>query len=248
MEHGVGTMERVRVGTRDGRLGRLELVWLVVAMLVLSALPSSGWAADVEAARAEVREGIDAVLARIEEERDRLAENPDRLYEILVETVYDDFDFEAMARLAVGAPWRDASPAERERFVTEFSILIMRSYAEPLRDYRDQRVDVLEVRRGDDQGRRVVVRTVIHRPGKPSVPVNYQLRLTDGEWKVFDIVIEGVSLVINYRKSFNSQVRSIGVDGMIERLAERNREALGEGYRERFDELAAVVGDVAGTV
>jgi phospholipid transport system substrate-binding protein len=132
-------------------------------------------------------------------------------------------DFEAMAKLVLGKHWRTATSEQRSRFVGEFKALLIRTYRTSLAEYSDEKVSFLPFREGEQPEKLATVRSEIIRGNGPSIPINYSLRYKkDDGWKVYDIGIEGVSLVTNYRSSFAREINQNGMDYLIESLHRRN--------------------------
>ncbi len=179
---------------------------------------------------AVVRATAERVLAALEAEHEALAAHPERVYGLVEAHVLPRFDFEAMARLALGRFWRRATPAQRRRFVREFRTLLVRSYATALLEYSGEPIEYLPLR-GDPAAGEVTVRTRIAQPGGFPVEIDYRMRRgRDGRWRVVDVAVDGVSLVANYRSSFAAEIRARGIEGLIRTLAARNR---GDGGRRR---------------
>ncbi len=131
-------------------------------------------------------------------------------------------DFERMTRLAVGRAWRKADTGQREALVTQFSTLITRVYSAAIDTYQGQeaKVDSLNLSPGDTD---VIVRSRFEKAGAPPVEVNYAMEKTAQGWKLYDITVENVSLVITYRSQFGEEIGRVGVDGLIKSLQEKNR-------------------------
>ncbi|MFA7094875.1 MAG: ABC transporter substrate-binding protein [Gammaproteobacteria bacterium] len=191
-----------------------------VVTLFLSAV--SFLAAAAQPAQQLVQETSERMLATLKAEREAIQKNPDRLYELVREIVLPHFDFEQMSRLVLGKNWRKATPEQRERFVQEFQILLVRTYGTALNEYRDEKIVYLPLRQQPD-AKEVTVRTEVQRTGAPPIPIDYSMVLEDGQWKVYDVTIEGVSLVLNYRTSFASEIRQGGFDLLLKKLIERNQ-------------------------
>jgi phospholipid transport system substrate-binding protein len=128
-----------------------------------------------------------------------------------------------MTQLAMGRNWRQASPEQRKVLVVEFRTLLVRTYTAAFTQYRNETIDYRPARMkpGDTD---VVVQSFVHRPGAQPVAVDYSMEKTSDGWKVYNVKIEGVSLVETYRNTFNTEVQKSGVDGLIRTLTERNRE------------------------
>jgi phospholipid transport system substrate-binding protein len=129
-----------------------------------------------------------------------------------------------MTQLAVGKYWRSATPEQKQALVTEFRNMLVRTYTKVFTVYRDQTVDVKPFRMAADDTE-VTVKTTISKPGSQSVPVDYEMKKAADGWKVFDISIEGVSMVMSYRGTFASQIQESGIDGLIKTLSGKNANA-----------------------
>jgi phospholipid transport system substrate-binding protein len=130
-------------------------------------------------------------------------------------------DFQEATQLAVGRPWSGASPEQKERLVTEFRGMLVRVYANALGVYRGQTMKTLPVHMAPG-ATEVTVRNQYVSDGKPPVAVNYSMKQTPAGWRIYDINIEGVSLVLTYRSEFEQITRVSGIDGLIKRLQEKN--------------------------
>ncbi len=197
-----------------------RLAAIALAALALVAAPA--FAATETAPDALVRKSIDEVIALIKADKELQNGNPQKLYSLVEEKVLPHFDFTRMTRLAVGRSWAQASDAQKAALTREFQTLLVRTYSTSLSQYRDQTIDVRPTRiaAGDKD---TFVKTVVKQPGGPSIPIDYGMERTDKGWKVYDVVVDGVSLVTTYRGSFNEQIQKSGVDGLVKTLADRNR-------------------------
>lgn len=171
-----------------------------------------------------VRDTTNKVLQALQENKEQLQNDPLAVQALVGEIVLPHFDFELMSRLVLARGWREASAEQRQRFVQEFRQLLIRTYGTSLSHYSDQKVEYLPSQ-ADPDPKRATVRTQIRQSDGPPVPVVYQLRETKSGWKVFDVVIEGISLVQNYRTSFAAEIRQSGLDALIDRIHERNSKA-----------------------
>ncbi len=175
-----------------------------------------------DSAEALVKSTTDNVLRVLEKERDLIQKDPGRIYGIVDEYIIPNFDFERMSQRVLGKFWLRATKDQQDRFQAQFQTLLVRTYATALREYSNQKVEFLPSRpRGDGE---VSVRTQIVQSGGPPISIDYELRKNSEQWKVYDVTIEGVSLVINYRSTFASEIRSNGLDALIERLAKHNQQ------------------------
>jgi phospholipid transport system substrate-binding protein len=174
-----------------------------------------------EAPDAVVKKGVDDVLTAIKNDKELQAGNLDKVMKLAEDKVLPSFDMTRMTRLAVGRPWAQASDAQKEALTKEFKTLIIRTYASSLSQYRNQTVEVkpAKLAPGDNE---VVVRSEVKQQGGPPIPLDYSMEKTPGGWKVYDVVVDGVSLVTTYRGSFGDIVQKSGVDGLVKTLQERN--------------------------
>lgn len=135
-------------------------------------------------------------------------------------------DFNKIAPLVLGKNWKTATTEERKRFTHEFQTLIVRTYSRAFIEYNDWTIRFLPFEMSNGASK-VTVKTEVLQPGQQPVGVNYRMLLTNGEWKVYDIMIDGVSLVTNYRTTFNDEIQTKGsLSSVIDGLAKRNIEAL----------------------
>ena len=174
-----------------------------------------------EAPDALVKRVTDEVLAIIKADKDLQTGNSGKIAELAEAKVLPHFDFKRMTQLAVGRNWAQASDAQKEQLVKEFRTMLVRTYSTSLTAFRNQKIEVkpLKMAAADKE---VTVRTAVIQQGGPQIPIDYAMEKTDGGWKVYDVVIEGASLVTTYRSTFNDQVQKGGIDGLVKTLAERN--------------------------
>ena len=129
---------------------------------------------------------------------------------------------ERLTALAMGRNWRQATPEQQKQLVEQFRQLLVRTYSGALTQYRNQTMDYKPMR-GDPAATEVTVRTEVVRQGQAPVQIDYSMAKGASGWKVYDVIVGGVSLVTNYRDEFNEQIKNGGVDGLIKTLADRNR-------------------------
>lgn len=199
---------------------------LLVALCCLPLLLPVAAGATSDDPRALVIDTTEKVLAKIREERTALDANPRLVDQFIIEIVLPHFDFVAMARLVLGKHWRRADAAQREAFVMEFRDLLVRTYATALLEYTEEVVEYspLTVKPGDTE---VTVRTEIDQPGGLGIPVHYRMERQEQGWKVYDVTIDGLSLVGNYRNTFANDIRSGSLDALIDSMKKRNLDARG---------------------
>ena len=168
-----------------------------------------------------VRRSTNEILAAIKADKDLQSGNQQKIEKLAEEKVLPYFNFVRMTQLAVGRNWRDASDAQKKSLIDEFRTLLVRTYSTSLSQYRNQTIDVkpMKITAADTE---VVVKTQVNQPGGQPIPIDYSLEKTKDGWKVYDVLIDGVSLVTNYRSSFNTEIQKSGIDGLIKSLVDRN--------------------------
>lgn len=151
-----------------------------------------------------------------------------KITQFVNEVIYPHTDFDKISELVLGKIWKTATNDERERFKHEFQTLLVRTYSRAFVEFNDWSVRFLPLEMGADE-KKVVVKTEVLQPGIQPIGVNYRMVLSGGEWKAYDIMIEGVSLVTNYRTTFSQEVQTKGsLNAVIEGLVKRNAEALAD--------------------
>lgn len=193
----------------------------IASLLWVLAVPAALATTDI-APDALARSVTDEVLALVRADKELKAGNQQRLVQLVESKVLPHFNFTRMTQLAVGRNWRQATPEQRNVLTEEFRALLVRTYASMFTVYRNQTVDYRPVRMGPNDSD-VLVRSVIRQSGGQPIAVDYSMEKVAGAWKVYDVKVEGVSLVENYRNTFNSEIQRGGVDGLIRTLAERNK-------------------------
>ncbi|MGY6278154.1 MlaC/ttg2D family ABC transporter substrate-binding protein [Methylomonas sp. MgM2] len=151
-----------------------------------------------------------------------------KITEFVHSVLYPRADFDLISALVLGKLWKSATPAEKEAFKKEFQTLLIRTYSRAFVEFKEWSIRFLPINSDGDQ-RKVMVKTEVLQPGLQPIAVNYRMLFSNGEWKVYDILIEGVSLVTNYRTSFKNEVERTGsLQEVINQLAKRNSEALSD--------------------
>ena len=190
--------------------------------VALATLVLSSAAFAQEAPDAMVRRTTDEVLAIIKADKDLQSGNTRKIVELAEQKVLPHFDFARMTRLAVGRSWAQASDAQKEALTKEFRTLLVRTYSTSLSQYRDQKIEVKPLKIAP-QDKEATVRTAVIQQGGPPIPIDYSMEKGDKGWMVYDVVIDGASLVTTYRGSFNDQIQKGGIDGLVKTLQDRNK-------------------------
>jgi phospholipid transport system substrate-binding protein len=170
------------------------------------------------------------VLAAVRSDQQLAAGDRQKAIKLAEEKVLPYIDFEEATRLAVGRSWTKATPEQKKQLVTEFRNMLVRTYSNALGEYQGQTLKVLPSRKSDAPDE-ATVRTQYLRQGAPPLPIDFQMLKKDGGWKVYDIAVEGVSLVLTYRSEFDQVVKQDGIEGLIKRLAQKNEPAAVGGTR-----------------
>lgn len=164
----------------------------------------------------------DEVLAVIRADKDIQSGNQKKLLDLVEAKVLPHFDFEHMARLAMGKNWRQASAAQQKELTNVFRTLLVRTYTAAFTQYKNQTVEYRPLRMAPDETD-VVVKSLVRQPSGRPIAVDYGMEKTARGWMVYNVKIEGVSLVENYRNTFNTEIERSGVDGLIKSLSNKNR-------------------------
>jgi phospholipid transport system substrate-binding protein len=192
-----------------------RIISILLCVLVFPALAGS-------APEDLIRDTSDKVLDEIKSNAAKYKGDPQSIYDLVNNTVLPHFDFSAMTNLALGRYNDEVSADQRPEIINEFRMLLVRTYSSALLEYTDQAVVFLPMEGVEADGK-VTVRTEIEQAGGFPIPINYSLRLGDDGWKVFDISVDEVSLVTNYRSSFARAIKKDGVEGLIKTLRDRNQ-------------------------
>ncbi len=192
-------------------------VWLVLLLFLVTPAFSAAVPEEI------VRQTSDQMLAELIDRKQELQASPGKIYDLVEHIVLPRFDFQRMSQLVLGKYWPRANDGEKEAFVKAFRQLLVRTYATALLNYSGQEIVYLPSHQGADSSE-ATVNTQVQASGALPIPIDYRLHLNGEEWKVFDVSIDGISLVSNYRSSFASQIRRHNLSGLIEKLEQRNEQ------------------------
>jgi phospholipid transport system substrate-binding protein len=171
-----------------------------------------------------VKRTAEDVLEVVKNDADIQAGNQEKIFALAEEKILPNFNFDRVSRLVLGKNWTKATPDQKTAFQAEFRTLLLRTYATALSKYKNQVIEYKPFRIADGANT-ASVKTQIVQPGGQPIAVDYTLAKEKDAWKVYDIVIEGVSLVTNYRGQFSQEVRQNGLDSLIKKLADKNAAA-----------------------
>lgn len=200
-----------------GKTFSLSGVFIVLQLYFSSLLA----AADIIAPDVMLKQTSDEVIAVLKEKGEQLKEDPDLVYGLVHEYILPHLDEVTIAKLALGKNWRIATREQKLEFINEFRDLLIRTYGRSLSEFSDQQINYFPVRmeKGEEK---VVVKSEVIQPGGPPIPVAYRMRIKDDAWKVYDLSIDGVSLVTSYRGTFDQEVRKGGIEGLLKYLKGKN--------------------------
>ena len=189
----------------------------------------AGFCCAIAVSAAFAQEAPDALVKRVAQETLQTiksdakvqAGDQQRIREVVESKLLPYFDFDRITALAMGRNWRQASPEQQKQLVDQFRTLLVRTYSGALAQYRDQVMDYKPLR-AEANATDVTVRTEVVRQGQAPVQIDYSMTKSPSGWRVYDVIVGGVSLVTNYRDEFTQQVQAGGVDGLIKSLAAKN--------------------------
>ncbi len=189
-------------------------------LLVLAAFASGlTLAADIVPPDVLVRDTSKEVLEIVKKDKDIQAGDRKKILDLVETKILPHFDFTRITRLAVGKNWRAATPEQQQVLVKEFRMLLVRTYSTALTSYKDQ---TYEVKAADIKGDDATVKVEINQPGGQPIMIDYSLEKTPQGWKIYDVVVAGISLVTSYRSTFNNEINRSGIDGLIKTLMDKN--------------------------
>ena len=193
------------------------------ALLLMAAFAAPFSHAEDTAPDAVLKTATLEVSAIIKQDKDIQAGNPTKIADLVETRILPLFDFTRMTQLAVARNWRLATPEQQKMLTTEFRTLLVRTYSTALSSYRDQVIEFKRLRAAPGDAD-VTVKSTIKQAGTEPLTMDYDMEKMPAGWKVYDIKIDGVSLITTYRESFAGKVREGGVEGLIKSLAAKNRQ------------------------
>lgn len=197
-----------------------KIASFVLSMVLSLSVPAAEVAPDLLA-----REVTDKIVALLKANKDLYAKDHKQLYAMVDEHVLPNFDFRAMSRTVLGRYWRGASEDQRARFTGEFRDLLVRTYATALLKYNDEKIVYLPFKLTPGERTATVKSEVRRADGGPPIAINYSFYRTDAGWKVYDVTIEGASLVTTYQSTYAERVLREGLDALIASLTRDNKAA-----------------------
>ena len=198
--------------------------WLILLTILPVFLMSSVVFAEEPVPQALIKDSSDRMQQALKDHKQAIEENPSFVYGLVDDILLPNFDFSKMSKLALGKKnWRKANTAQRKRFIGEFRLLLVRTYSTAMLEFTDGDIAFLPFR-GDLAKKKVKVKMEIARSAGSSIPVSLSMYLNkQKKWMVYDVKIDGISLVTNYRSSFAKEIRNDGIDKLIDNLSTRNQ-------------------------
>jgi phospholipid transport system substrate-binding protein len=195
----------------------MKFVFALYFSLFAAAVPAEGLAPDVQ-----VKTITNEVIGIIKQDKEIQAGNRKKINDLVDAKVLPHFNFSHMTALAVGRNWPKASAEQQKALTSEFRALLVSTYSSALSTYKNQVIEFKPLRAAAADTD-VTVKTQVKQPGTEPISIDYSMEQTPTGWKVYDVVVGGVSLVTNYRETFNAEIRDGGVDGLIKSLVSKNR-------------------------
>lgn len=199
----------------------------LIVLLFSNLLAFPAWSVDLAPDRL-VDRTVKEVIGIIKQDEELKSGDREKMFDLIETKILPHFNFTRMTKLAMGQHWSKAQPEQQNKIVNEFRTLLVRTYSNALTSYYDETIKVNPLPALGDRTETKVRTVVIQGSGKAPVPIDYSMEKESGGWKVYDVTVAGVSLVTNYRGSFNSQVRKGGVEGLLKTLTDKNKSLEGK--------------------
>lgn len=220
----------LRAMTQRFERSALHLLSLALLTVVIGFSPRVALAGEAGPERV-IQQISERLLAIFVQEQERLKSDPAHLYELANDVLVPHIDFSKVSSLVLGKHWSRATPNQQEAFRTQFQRLLVRTYSTAFTGLKEWEIRFLPTRTGNS-GVNTAVRTQLLLPRLEPMEVLYHMHLKDGNWMAYDVKIDGISLVTNYRTSFNREVRSVGLDGLIRKMRVLNEKRVQKQYVE----------------
>jgi phospholipid transport system substrate-binding protein len=204
------------------KVGRKRIHHCCLGILLATFIAAAA-SADLHPAEALVMQTIDQMQTRMRAERAALEQDKSRVNQLVEEIALPHFDFEGISASVLGKYWRTATDEQRQRFREAFKSLLLSTYAKALVDNMDKKIEFEPVRAAPN-ATDVKVRSSIPQDSEFPLPMNYSMELIDNQWKVYDVEIDGLSLVKNYRTSFAKEIKQSSLENLIKILSDRKKD------------------------
>lgn len=195
----------------------MKKLFLVVSLFLMAGIAQ----AEIIAPDVLIKDTAQDVITIVKQDKDIQSGNQKKILALVDAKILPNFDFTRMTQLAAGKYWRQATPEQKKALVSEFRNMLVRTYTKAFTMYKDQTIEVKPLKLAATDTETTVKTQIIKVGGQPTA-VDYQMKKAADGWKVFDVVIEGVSMVTSYRGTFSSQIEQSGIDSLIKSLADMN--------------------------
>jgi phospholipid transport system substrate-binding protein len=203
----------------------MKIKFLLIS-LILCVLAGFNIQAATKSAEQVVRDAVEQATQKLIAEKAQLQVHPEHIYDLIQDLVVPYFDFPIISRLVLGKEtWSQASEAQKEAFMREFKTLLIRTYAKALQEYSDEEITIYPSAMNPGSNLVEIKTEVTGKGSATKTPINYRMHISGEEWKVLDLVVDGISLVNSYKGEYGSIVRKDGLDVLIARMKERNTAA-----------------------
>lgn len=199
----------------------------IIGLILSNLLVFPAWSMDLAPDRL-VDKTVQEVMEIIQKDEELKNGNKEKMLDLIESKILPHFNFTRMTQLAMGQHWSAAAPEQQNKLVHEFRTLLVRTYSNALTSYQDETIKVNPIHPLGDRVETMVRTVVIQGNGKQPVPIDYSMEKKSDGWKVYDVTVAGVSLVTNYRGTFNSQVRKGGIEGLLKTLSDKNKSLEGK--------------------
>lgn len=198
-------------------MNRLKINLALLLMMLVLTLPA--WAKNAEVISAEKRvvDVTSNIVRLLEANQSQYSQDESALFSMVRKEVLPFIDFNAMSMLTLGKYWRSTNPQQRIRFINAFSDMLVRSYAKSMLDYTGAKIRGGNSAENTKSGY-VIVRTVVTPKGGPPIAANYSVRINSGDWKAYNVDIDGINLITNFRTNFTREISEKGIEALITRL------------------------------
>ena len=199
----------------------------IIGLILSNLLVFPAWSMDLAPDRL-VDKTVHEVMEIIQKDEELKSGNKEKMLDLIESKILPHFNFTRMTQLAMGQHWSVAVPEQKNKLVDEFRTLLVRTYSNALTSYHDETIKVNPIQPLGDRVEIMVRTVIIQGNGKQPVPIDYSMEKKPDGWKIYDVTVAGVSLVTNYRGTFNSQVRKGGVEGLLKALTDKNKSLEGK--------------------
>ncbi len=199
----------------------------IIGLILSNLLVFPAWSMDLAPDRL-VDKTVHEVMEIIQKDEELKNGNKEKMLDLIESKILPHFNFTRMTQLAMGQHWSVAVPEQKNKLVDEFRTLLVRTYSNALTSYHDETIKVNPIQPLGDRVEIMVRTVIIQGNGKQPVPIDYSMEKKPDGWKVYDVTVAGVSLVTNYRGTFNSQVRKGGIEGLLKTLSDKNKSLEGK--------------------